>query len=419
MPFFQVVDELTGNPKIQALTRRAITGDLEGPAALSLWTVAGSMCQQSLTDGVVSPEMIISQYLNPDLGLRLAQVLVDVGLWHAHGHACPRCKQPPEGSWIFHDWFDLRYESGEKVKVTRGKRAELKDRKTTNAVWVRDRISDPLPGGDMVGRCRYCGTEIHRKMRSTWQYDHVDPMLYVGATNIVLCCSGCNLQKAQRTPQEAGMVLHRPRWAPGEPDWVWPPVESDGVDAGAPAGEVEQGVASHADASAGAPPAPHRGVASPAVAPAAPSRQPDPCRSGNAAPAAAATEQLSTRTRAGQGRAGQGQGKERVEAGSWQGSGTAGPGEPPAPRRKRRHRSRKPKHQPAPTSQPSHGQGPQPKPASPPGRGQAGSAPEPREGGRFGSPWYGYHGRPPEVDEAICPQHGAHVPCRFCVEEES
>jgi len=225
--FFQLGDELRGNPKIQRLARRAMTGDLSGLAALGMWALAGTACQQALTDGVIEVETLVSDTLNLEVATRLAGMLVEEGLWHAPGHSCERCVQPPQGSFIFHDWFDLRYDRGEDVRVTRGKRAELKNRKITDAVWLRDRVGGVERGGNMVAPCRYCGTKVQRKDRSTWQYDHVEPTKYIGAANIVIACTDCNKQKQQRTPAEAGMVLHRPGWMPGQADWSAPPKSAE------------------------------------------------------------------------------------------------------------------------------------------------------------------------------------------------
>ena len=158
--FFQLGDELRGNPKIQRLARRAMTGDLSGLAALGMWALAGTACQQALTDGVIAVETLVSDTLNLEVATQLAGMLVEEGLWHAPGHSCERCVQPPQGSFIFHDWFDLRYDRGEDVRVTRGKRAELKNRKITDAVWLRDRVGGVERGGNMVAPCRYCGTKV-------------------------------------------------------------------------------------------------------------------------------------------------------------------------------------------------------------------------------------------------------------------
>jgi 5-methylcytosine-specific restriction endonuclease McrA len=67
-------------------------------------------------------------------------------------------------------------------------------------------------------RCQYCNT---RAPLADLTYDHVTPRSHGGRTtweNIVTCCYECNRQKANRTPQQAGMRLHsvpqRPVWVP-------------------------------------------------------------------------------------------------------------------------------------------------------------------------------------------------------------
>jgi 5-methylcytosine-specific restriction endonuclease McrA len=66
--------------------------------------------------------------------------------------------------------------------------------------------------------CQYCG-KIHE--RKDLNLDHVIPRDRGGPTsweNIVCSCVRCNTQKANRTPQEAGMHLvrkpKRPKWRP-------------------------------------------------------------------------------------------------------------------------------------------------------------------------------------------------------------
>lgn len=472
--FFQLCDELRGNPKIQRLARRAMTGDMSGLAALGMWALAGTACQQGLTDGVVAVETLVSDTLNLEVATRLAGMLVDEGLWHAPGHLCERCVQPPQGSYVFHDWFDLRYSRGAEVRITRGKRAELKDRKITDAVWMRDRIGGVERGGDMVAPCRYCGARVHRKDRSAWQYDHVEPNKYVGAANIVIACMACNKQKQQRTPAEAGMVLHRPGWTPGQADWSAPPRNAErstvedtpqqrggavmveaGEDAnpveGTPSGQVESSspwnpssptaaadvdlpsaperagapgrggggedpVGAHAPGQVEPAPAPRPAApVRPAPAPAAAATARKPAAAAAAAQenvAAAAAERVSTRARACQGREGQG----RVQEGEGPGreADGAGRGSPASSRRRRPRRKRRVRD---PGASPD---GTQPMPQPPPGPpGMAGPAPTPQLSGSFGSPWFQWRGRPPVDDEALCPIHGADVPCRFCIEESS
>ena len=66
--------------------------------------------------------------------------------------------------------------------------------------------------------CQYCGHVFERK---DLNLDHVIPRDRGGPTtweNIVCSCILCNTRKANRTPQEAGMVLvrkpKRPKWRP-------------------------------------------------------------------------------------------------------------------------------------------------------------------------------------------------------------
>lgn len=67
-------------------------------------------------------------------------------------------------------------------------------------------------------RCQYCGNKLKG---SQLNYDHVVPRAQGGATvwsNIVSSCYKCNAEKANRTPDEAGMPLlsvpQRPRVLP-------------------------------------------------------------------------------------------------------------------------------------------------------------------------------------------------------------
>lgn len=76
---------------------------------------------------------------------------------------------------------------------------------TRHNVFARDRW-----------RCSYCGK---RKGSEELDLDHVVPRSRDGAhewTNVVTSCRPCNLKKADRLPDEAGMPLknrpERPRW---------------------------------------------------------------------------------------------------------------------------------------------------------------------------------------------------------------
>jgi 5-methylcytosine-specific restriction endonuclease McrA len=65
-------------------------------------------------------------------------------------------------------------------------------------------------------RCQYCG-------RTADSIDHVMPRSRGGEhvwENVAAACRPCNLQKRDRTPDEAGMRLARPCRAPRATAWV-------------------------------------------------------------------------------------------------------------------------------------------------------------------------------------------------------
>jgi 5-methylcytosine-specific restriction endonuclease McrA len=67
------------------------------------------------------------------------------------------------------------------------------------------------------GRCQYCGSLFSERDLT---YDHVVPRSKGGETewtNVVTCCTRCNLKKGGRTPEEAGMSLIR---KPKPPIWI-------------------------------------------------------------------------------------------------------------------------------------------------------------------------------------------------------
>ncbi|OGP76591.1 MAG: HNH endonuclease [Deltaproteobacteria bacterium RBG_16_49_23] len=83
-------------------------------------------------------------------------------------------------------------------------------------LYVRDR-----------GVCQYCGTPFEHKELT---YDHVVPRSKGGQTewtNVVTCCTPCNLRKGGRTPEEAGMPLIR---KPKAPIWIPLLTKSLGID---------------------------------------------------------------------------------------------------------------------------------------------------------------------------------------------
>ena len=70
-------------------------------------------------------------------------------------------------------------------------------------VFLRDRFA-----------CQYCSGRFETRELT---FDHVTPRSRGGRTtwaNVVTACSRCNMRKANRTPQEAGMAPQRPPAAP-------------------------------------------------------------------------------------------------------------------------------------------------------------------------------------------------------------
>ncbi|WP_327162073.1 hypothetical protein [Streptomyces zaomyceticus] len=106
MPYFAVDDGAHANLKF----RRA------SMAARGLWVTVGSWVSDQLTDGHV-PGDVVRMY-----GGTPAQVrsLVAVGMWHVHGHECPRCPQPPgAGDYYMHDYTENGNSSRAEIKARR------------------------------------------------------------------------------------------------------------------------------------------------------------------------------------------------------------------------------------------------------------------------------------------------------------
>ncbi|MFT4128348.1 MAG: HNH endonuclease signature motif containing protein, partial [Gordonia sp. (in: high G+C Gram-positive bacteria)] len=217
MPFFQVDDQLPQSRKTRLLVEPVMDGDIEGLAAIGLWTLAGAQAQVlgGGTDGLVSRADLVRVLLNPDAANRLAACLVRVGFWHAPGHTCERCPAVPQGHWYFHDWADMKYTPAAQATTNKAKRKELQNPQLIAEVWARDCVD---PTNPTIGRCRYCGTTLVRndaknkdtRSAKSPHLDHVDPYKAAGIRNVVLACGACNQKKGNRTPGDAGMTLLAP-----------------------------------------------------------------------------------------------------------------------------------------------------------------------------------------------------------------
>lgn len=207
--FFMVDDQLHVNTKITRML------DDEGPVkaspAIALWTLAGSFCRASFVDGVVTLGNAGRLLGDRRVAGKAAAMLVEYGLWHTEGHTCAVCPPVAKGSWLFHQWFQFGYGTGDAEKTAIAKRKELRNASIVEAVWARD------TGPDGVAHCRYCGTKVQRPERGqrggtrrgagVGQLDHVDPTKAIGPSNIAVACPDCNQRKGQRTPEQAGLTL--------------------------------------------------------------------------------------------------------------------------------------------------------------------------------------------------------------------
>jgi hypothetical protein len=109
-----------------------------GNAALGLWLRCGAYCAQHLTEGHV-PGTIAKQYGTTPQARRL----LAAGLWHEHGHDCPRCPQPEAaGDFVMHDFFEAG-RNATRAQVEAGRR-DAAERKASS----RARTEQAPPGND-------------------------------------------------------------------------------------------------------------------------------------------------------------------------------------------------------------------------------------------------------------------------------
>ncbi|MFJ6074676.1 mucin-2 [Streptomyces sp. NPDC093065] len=143
MTWFKVDDTAHTNPKLLKA----------GNAALGLWVRAGAYAAQHLTEGVI-PGVVAQLYGTAPQ----ARKLVASGLWHAHGHDCTRCEQPPAGDYVMHDFLtynptrarveDDRAAAAERQKRARERAAEQRnqERNPRDPSANRPRIDDDPSG---------------------------------------------------------------------------------------------------------------------------------------------------------------------------------------------------------------------------------------------------------------------------------
>ncbi|MFF2189277.1 hypothetical protein [Streptomyces sp. NPDC058155] len=127
MPFFVVDDGAHSHPKMMRAKN----------AAVGLWMRVGSYVAQHLTDGHVPGDLAHMYGSPPQISKLLA-----VGLWHEHGHACPRCPQPRPGDYFMHDYAESGNPSRAEVLARRGKAAEKKRQQRAGGSGRRRSVRD-------------------------------------------------------------------------------------------------------------------------------------------------------------------------------------------------------------------------------------------------------------------------------------
>ncbi|WP_433460718.1 hypothetical protein [Micromonospora sp. CA-248212] len=127
--------------------------DIEGFAALGLWTTAGSWSSDELTDGWIPDDVI--DYLAPGIGQQLAKRLERAALWN-------RVTRDGEEGWQFHEWTDHqptreqvlaeRAAAALRQKRARDRAKEKRDEEGQNLAPSRrdSRVTDADTHGDVT-----------------------------------------------------------------------------------------------------------------------------------------------------------------------------------------------------------------------------------------------------------------------------
>lgn len=206
MPWGRIDDRLAMSVKVRGLADPGATGlraKKQRAEALGVWSQVLSWASGERSDGFVTAD-ILDLFGWQQANERLLRARFDrAPLLHTRedGQDCD-CMLgrawPADYDYLIHDYLD-RNPSRSENDVHRAKARELKDAKLKHAVRVRDQ-----------NLCRYCGKlcrHSDRRSDDGLTFDHVDPEVAAGPTNLVVACRGCNNAKRRRTPEQAGMAL--------------------------------------------------------------------------------------------------------------------------------------------------------------------------------------------------------------------
>lgn len=119
-------------------------------AAFRLHVTGIVSCARDLTDGHITPDDLDEFPPMRGADKRLDE-LIERGVWHARGHDCPKCPQPPVNCWFIHDYLDhnpskteveaAREKQRERQRNSRAKRAGTHD--ADGAVTRESRVTAP------------------------------------------------------------------------------------------------------------------------------------------------------------------------------------------------------------------------------------------------------------------------------------
>lgn len=147
------------------------TGYLDNPKMLDVLDASGTAalmhlasvlyCAQHLTDGHIAPGVArrkVGASKDDD------RLLIDAGLWHEQGHACPDCPQPEPNRVYVHDFLQHNRTAAKAKKASEGASRAAKER------WARekakadaDRMRNAMPDAMRLDDPRNAEREKERK----------------------------------------------------------------------------------------------------------------------------------------------------------------------------------------------------------------------------------------------------------------
>lgn len=96
-------------------------------------------CAQHLTDGIVAAKAMQRKTGGTDAD---AQILLDHGLWHAPGHDCETCEQPPAGKVYVHHFLEHNRDAAEAKRVSKKRSDAAKARWESDASRMQSALQN-------------------------------------------------------------------------------------------------------------------------------------------------------------------------------------------------------------------------------------------------------------------------------------